>query len=410
MATATKQAKKAKGKATDLIESLDFSTVGKTTVDRANAIIPHVKVLGKFSTNKHGWPGIEGTVYELPAMEQAKELLESGVGCNVSMGHPPKDNPNAERKPGEPNGVLFNPRIEGGELYADWQLIPSNQLTSQILDCAENERLNGQYALSINARGYGNIRNNRYCITEFQAPFIRGVDCVTRGGACRTLFESQEHTMKKAFKDIVANPPADAPKDVAKRWTDLLEMYEDMGDMAVDEKEPVADAEPMNWKAHLGNLLKAIAEDPEMTPEEIHKKITAALKCLQEEKANEGEEGAVEVEEGDEEEKDAMESKEREELTQLRLEKGVRDLCESKEYGFTPDSLQLAMLCGLKTDTLRKKAIEQFKGVKKQQSGPRTASGRDVYESRASVGATKLDFTDRTPEARQKRLSVFKIA
>ena len=393
----------------DILEYLDLSTVDAGTVDRDNAIIRHVKVLGRHSPNKHGMPGVEGTTYEPTAMNQAKELLESGRGNTVNMGHPPRGEPDAERKPGEPNGTLFNPRIENQELYADWQLIPSHPMTPQLLDCASNNKLHGQYALSINARGYGDIRNRRYCISEFQAPYIRSVDCVTRGGACRTLYESGE-PMKKKFKEHLA----EAPEAVQKRFANLLEMYEDIGDMPTDAPaaapmEGETATEP-GWEEHCAEMVKAIVNEiaaGTLTPEEGTKKIVHALKLLhEEEEKGEGEESeATDAEEGaetEQEEKDAMESRE---LEQLRNEKKCRDLCESME--FIPNSLQVEALAGMSTDAKRKKMVEEFKKVGKVpvkgSTTPRTGTVSNVQESKQNSS-----YEDRSPEARKRRAAALK--
>ena len=208
MATATKKAQKKQAirerrdayqggaREVDVCESLglSISATNGGSVDRANAIIRGVKVLGKHSPNSHQMSGAQGTIYEESAHNQLKDLLESGVPTNV--GHPPKDNPDQERHPRDRNGILLNPRIINGETYADWKLIPSHELTPSILDCAENDQLHSMYALSINARAYGTVKNNRYCVTEFMPTpsspdkYIRGVDLVTRGGANRNLFEN----------------------------------------------------------------------------------------------------------------------------------------------------------------------------------------------------------------------------
>jgi hypothetical protein len=403
-------------KGVDVLEFADVSLTNGSSVDRTNALIRGVKVLSKFSDNKHGMPGVSGTTYEPAAHQHLKELLESGIPTNV--GHPPKDNPDQERHPRERNGMLMNPQVVNGETFADWQLIPSHELTPSILDCASKDNLRDMYALSINARGYGTIKNGRYCITEFlptpSSPdkFIRSVDLVTRGGANRNLFESKEVVMqKKPLKDIIAGvlakPIKNQPKDLEKRWANLLEMYEDMGDTAIDTPEPAeAAADDMDWKAHLGNLLKAIANDPEMPPDQIRAKITAALKCLDEGDEKEGEGGTEDVKEGDEKEteeekKDAMESREKAELLQLREEKNVRDLCEALE--FVPDTKQIAVVAKITNYTDRVRKVNEFKKAKKSSAtGPRTASGRDVYESRQQ---STPNYDDRSEEARKKRLA-----
>lgn len=359
----------------DLRESMDLS---QASVDRANSVIFKVKVLAKSSQNRHGMPGCDGTDYMPSAHAQARALYE---GREVNVGHPPRNDPDAERAPSDRNGVLFNARDVGGETFADWQLIPSHPMTPTFLDCAENPRLHGQFAMSHNAKGFGTVREGRYQITEI--PLVRSVDVVTRGGCNRTLFESKEPPMKKKFRDVIEAAEA----DVQLRFANLLEMDDMLGDMPVEAPMPAEGETKAGWMEHFGEMVKAIIADEAMDAGVKQDKIMAAMKaCLEEKKPDDVAEG----DEGDEDEEavvpdksNKMESKERDELARFRTEKKARDLCESLEF-FDPTTIQIKAIAGLPTDTDRKALAKQFKEAKapaKKGNQPRTATGRTLLES-----------------------------
>lgn len=388
------------GRVCNLREELDFRVVNGSTVDRENALIRKVKVLSKYSPNKHGMSGAMGTTYELPFQEAIRDAIARGdSAANVNIGHPSKINPDEERDPEDGNGVLLNPVIQNDETYADWQLIPSHPMTASILDCAEKENLHGQYALSINARGYGELRDGRYCLTELQPPGLRNVDLVRKGGANKNLFESAEPMKLCKFADV-APKAKNAPKNAIKRIANLIEMYEDMATAEVPMDDAAAPEEG-DWKMHCGNLLKAIVMDDKMTPEEMRAKVMAALKCL-ESKAEEGNETDAEESDAD---TDAMESREREELRTYRAIEGVRELCESLE--FTPDTAQVKKWAKLKVPEQVKAIVGEKKTKQQRTGGAYTGSGRDIYESRQTQ---TIDFSDRSADARKKRAANLKSA
>jgi len=412
--TILKQKTAAKRIGVDLYERLDLSAAN---VDRANSVIKNVKILGKSSLNKHGMD-VEGTDYLPSAHNQARTLYEN---IQVNVGHPPRNDPDAERHPNDRNGVLFNIQGKGGETYGDWKLIPSHPMTARLLDCASDPQLHGQFALSHNAKGYGQISENRYKISSI--PKVRSVDVVANGGTNSSLFEGRE-PMKKPFKTILES----ALQSTKDRFRPLLELYEDMGDMPVDpvaappSDAPPAEAPATDYMAHLGELVKSITMDTTLTPEEKTDKIMAAIKVMEETKEKPKDDGvAAETKEDDSTAADTPESKEasaktklesleKEELTRLRGQEQVRNLCESLD--FHPSAVQMKALVTL-NDADRKAFIKEQKPLKPASgrtplTTPRTTPSRttNVQESRGKV--KDVDFTDTSEEARRKRAADWK--
>lgn len=401
----------------NLSERLDLSAAN---VDKANCVIKNVRILGPDSPNKHGLD-VEGTDYLEPAHAQVRRLYE---GMQVNIGHPPRNDPDAERHPDDRNGVLFNVKSRSPrETFADWKLIPSHPMTARLLECAADPQLHSQFAMSHNAKGYGHVREGRYQITEI--PRVRSVDVVCNGGTNSSLFESQDTTMKKKFKDILEA----ASEKVRDRFRPLLEMYEELGDMNVEPPpapapgavaEPGAEAGPGHMD-HLGSLLKAIIDDVKsghIQAQEAIDKILAAVKVMEETKESPAEE-AVEAPEAEEEEDPkaaeaaaAMESKEKAELATLRAKEKVRDLCESLQ--FTPTPVQIKALIPL-SEIDRKAFIKEQKALKpagKTVTTPRTAVGggrtTDIAEAARAAGVREIDMADQSPEAQKRRADYYR--
>lgn len=385
----------------DLYERLDLSAAN---VDKARSIIKNVKILGKSSPNKHGMD-VEGTDYLPVAHNQARVLYE---GKNVNVGHPPRNDPDAERNPNDRNGVLFNVKTIGGETFGDWQLLEDHPLTRRLLQCASDPRLHAQFALSHNAKGYGHVRENRYQVSEI--PKVRSVDVVCDGGTNSSLFESRDAPMKKKFKDILES----ALPTTKSRFKPLLELYEDIGDMPADAPPalgpdvPEPEKPEMDYMGHLGEMVKAILADEGMSVEEKRDKIMAAIKVMEETKAappGEGGEGAAaDTTEGDDEEKDnadKMEAREREELQQLRGKDKVLDLCESLH--FQASRLQVKAMIPF-SEAERKAYIAEQKTLRPAAKGgtqPRTSTGRAANVQESIAVAT--DLSDTSEETRKKR-------
>lgn len=293
--------------------SLAAPAAGQQRVDRERKIVYGVKLGGFSSPNKHDVEGVTGTDYERAAVQRALPLYE---GRQAFSDHPDRKNPREERPARAALGIYHNARIGDDGWYADLHLVPSHELTENILDVAERDDLAGVYSLSHNAHGEGEVRGNRYVITAITE--VRSVDVVTRGATTKTLFESQEPTVKKKLKEAVM-----AGKLPAKVKAAVLEMavceedYEDAGDS------------PDAWKDHLvsavGNLVKS-------DDEEAHKRAKSILKMLEPESApalEESDDEPADEDEPEDKDKKAVAMAESRELFTLAGVKASARLLES---------------------------------------------------------------------------------
>lgn len=350
----------------------DFAPSGR--VDKAAGIIHGVKILGRSSPNRHGIDGISGTEYTLEALRAAAPLYE-GVGCY--RGHPPRHSPEAERDPADRIGWIQSVEAREDGLYGDLHLLTSDPFCAKLLEAAEKNQL--IFALSHNAQGQGDVREGKYVVTEI--PRVRSVDVVCEGGTNRGLFESRESKpMKKSFRALVEAASADVQKHLRPLLEDDVMGY---GDTMVEDPLPAEGEEETgdNHRSILGDLLDAIVNDPDLSDAEVKAKVIKALDVL-----DAG--GGADTTEGEEEDKDKLESRERQELVQLRAEKACRTLCESLEFG--PTSLQLKMLAGL-PEGERRAAIKELKAAvtPRGSNAPRTGPDRRATLESAALAGTK---------------------
>lgn len=154
-------------------------------VDHAAGVIYGVKILGWESPNRHGIEGVDGTVYDRAAVQEALQKYE---GARVNKNHPPRDKSGQERSVGDRIGWLENVRVLEGGLFGDLHLLMKDDDAAKILEAAEKNP--ALFGLSHNALGKWEIRNGKAVIVEI--PEVRSVDIVTEGGTTRSLFESKE--------------------------------------------------------------------------------------------------------------------------------------------------------------------------------------------------------------------------
>lgn len=387
----------------ELQERMDLH---QSTVDRETCVIRNVKILGKSSLNKHGMTNVTGTDYLPSVHAKAKQFYE---GVEVNIGHPPRNSPDAERSPSDRNGVLFNVKENAGETYGDLQLIPSHPMTKTLLDCAENPRLHGQFALSHNAKGYGEVRNGRYQITDLE--LVRSVDVVTRGGCNRTLFENLEtQKMTTPFKTVLESAEAAAKE----RFTPLLDMFEDLGEILVEAPDAGSGSGKPGCEECLNVLIESIVADANMPASDKKDKIIAANKAIlesgpkspkpppddeeEEEEEEKEEENRKKGKPGDVQRQSALESAEREELLSLRNERQARNVCESLEF-FDATPIQIKAIAGLTSQKDRVALAKDFKSLKtppKKSVQPHTSTSRAVLESSGAskAKADKKAFAD----------------
>lgn len=170
-------------------------------VDRAAGVIYGVKVLGRTSPNSHGVPGVESTEYTPEAITAACALYE---GVNVNANHPDRDKPGADRDMNDRIGWLSNCRVVEGELFADLNLLLTDDRSAKLFEAAE--RRPQLFGLSHNALGRGEVRGTKYVITEI--PEVRSVDVVADAGTVNSLFESQQMTTPLREGDLTTGSDA----------------------------------------------------------------------------------------------------------------------------------------------------------------------------------------------------------
>ena len=183
-ATATrKRAKERRREYAATLHIRESSDSASLRVDRELGVIFGVKILGKESPNRHGKAGVKGTDYTHGAHVSLVPLLE---GLRVNKNHTERSNPNRDRTVGERIGWLEKPRVENGETFADFYVLKSDPDAAKIFESAErNPRC---FAMSINADGKYEVKNNRLVIELFERAY--SVDVVADGGSTISLAES----------------------------------------------------------------------------------------------------------------------------------------------------------------------------------------------------------------------------
>lgn len=340
-----------------LIESVQQSH-GKLVVDRTAGVIRGVKYLGMESPNKHGQTDVEGTEYTREAIRESKERYN---GRQVFLDHPAGRNAGAERSVRDLAGVIRECRDEDGGGYCELHYVkgtPNGELLASLAE--SHPELIG---LSHNADGVGrrDPKRKRYVIESI--PNVRSVDIVTRPATTKSLYESQEPSVK-TLKQLIEERKLE-------KIDGLVKLLEDEG-MPMDSAPAPAAAEADGWRTHLANAITAVVQDTELDEAAVKAKVMAILKLMKDEEKAEPKEPDT----GDEPTK----TEESRELETLRKEKSVRTLCES--LSFAPTEKQLTLLAK-HDEAEQKELVTAFKGsiVK---TGPRSngIGPKPITESR----------------------------
>lgn len=366
-----------------------YSAPGSLTVDREKGIIYGVKIAGRESPNTHGQHGAtKGTRYTERAFLDALPLYESALS-NKNHNVPSKASPH-DSNPDMRIGWFTNVRATPEGVFGDFNVLVSDPLSAKIFEAAErNPRL---FAMSHNAYGSGKVIDGWFVIDKIIS--VDSVDLVADGGTNVSLFESRKRNpMKTTFRQLLeasTNPKVQA---FAKKShvVKLLEM-DGLGDSVLDAPTPAED-EAMNWKQHLGEMLKSMVTDEAMDPADIKKKLNAALKLLEEGDKAEGD-PTIDVtasdEDGDEsDDKKKKKSDETETKESLKKTfddyKACRRLCESAGLANATED-EVESIQAMPTEAKRKWLIETIKGGKRQAAAPKSqAPGVKVAESKANT-------------------------
>lgn len=337
---------------------------GAPRVDRAAGVIYGVKVVGRESPNTHGQPGAtKGTRYEEAALREALPLYS----CAVNVNHPPRrrgPGPAEDRDATERLGRLVNPRVVGGETYADLELLKTHPMAERLMEAAE--RMPDAFALSHHAYGSGRVVGGWYVIDHIAR--VDSVDVVADGGTNSTLFEA------KAVSKTLAEFLEAAPPKKFWKLRKLLEMDDGYGTAAVDEGEGPDEMD------HLYQAFKrCLQEDPEKA-----NKILALLKA----------EKPEDLEDEDDEDEGGKQAMEESRKRCARLARGYLQLREGEKV---PQPL-IEALAKLPDEDSRLSLLESWpRGAPPQQQprrgAPRSAAPYDpapLRESRPAKDAEDL--------------------
>lgn len=364
-------------------------------VDREAGVIRGVKVLGRYSRNRHLAEAENGTEYTPAAMREALPLYE---GADVLTDHP-KDRSSAglraERSVSEVFGQLRNCRVEDDAIKADLHFLKSHPMANAV--CEDVERRLGVYGLSHNAAA-GKERFDRGAgrLVVESIAVVRSVDLVRKPATNRNLWESTVTTPAKTttLREVLESRRPKLPKG-KKKWTDRLLEDDGMG-YAVDAPVPEeVSAEPDDalWAGFESAIMAVLGkyESGEADAAGVMAKIKQLLTThekLAADADSSPDDVAEEEEDDDAEGKGKAESQSSAELDRLRRKDRVRDLCEAE--GFAPSKTALAALMALGTDAERRTLIGEFQsaagGKEKPGVKPRSVaagSGRSLTESRA---------------------------
>lgn len=374
-----------------LLETVAGERGNKLKVDREKRIIYGVKVLGRFSQNKHV-EGTTGSEYSPQAMKQACQLYE---GMTVRTDHADRKNPSAGRSVYETFGQLQNCRIDGDAVRADLYYLPDHPMTNNVL--ADVESGLGVFGLSHNARaGREIVRNGRLVIEELE--LVRSVDLVDKPATNRNLWESV--TVAKTFREILEEL-VEAETDKARKACASALMEDDGAYMDAPVESAPSDPDEA-LKAGFRAAIDAVLNDDSLSVKDQLKKIGELLKT-EEKLVGGGDSGGgaaadttesqdAKGDEGDSaDEKKNKEESMKERLDQLERKDACRDLCES--LGFAPTKDQLADLMEIGSDTARKRVAEAYKAAGGKaaapvRGGPRSrtpGTGRTVTESQRAA-------------------------
>lgn len=349
-------------------ESLSLAAAGK--VDRENAVIHGVKLLGPVSSN--------GRTYSLPARQQAAKLYE---GKKVRLDHPPRENPHSERRVLETVGVIKNARQEGDSVFGDLQLFKSHPNTAMILERAEQ----APHTFGMSHDASGQTRQVKGETVVESLDVVRSVDLVEEPATNSGLFESKEPApMKtKTVKQILETADAKAKKDW--RYVRLMEMGEDMP-LPMTAEVPVE--EDMGSEAAINEAFKAaisaVLDDSSLSPEEQKNKIIQLIDAKVQIASGAEESPAEEtpVEESKKQKPDPQLTKLQEQVEKLTAERddallttSCRDLLESSDREINEPRLKALKRCG--TDDERKELIESWPTRTELRKPPRSAPLRE---------------------------------
>ena len=241
---------------TQLHESVNL---GGGKVDRENATISGVKILGRQSAN--------GREYSDQAMSDAVKCYEN-IGTNIDH-----DRSGKERSMLSCNGWLSECVQKPDGVYAKVNLLKSHPLTETIMEIAEKNP--NRIGMSHDAMGKEKMISGRRIVESIQS--VKSVDFVQNPATNKGLFESEDSPVsKKKFSEFVEAIAGDTAEK--KALTSLIESDEKIGSIEIEEAEfnsPLFKAMQAALVESANALAKAGEKKPDATIEGLQARLDA---------------------------------------------------------------------------------------------------------------------------------------
>jgi len=299
-------------------------------IDRENAVIHGVKILGKRSKNNRE--------YTDAAMDQAAGLYED-IRVNVDHPHRRGDDGKltpviSDRSIADGFGVIKGSHHRRGQgVYGDLHYLKSHPLAEMVIERAD--RMPHTFGLSHNADGEVSHRNGTMIVEGVER--VKSVDLVDQPATNAGLFESFEEVtkVKKTIKEIVKEHGAKANKKSVALLREQMEMDAEVAELPV-EVEPEASAEDQVKEAFRAMVIAAF-DDTSLDTQATIAKIKEILKAQEkleggggsddgEDKPNDGE---ASTPESHKQKPDPATTKLQEQVGRMERREQARDILES---------------------------------------------------------------------------------
>lgn len=342
-----------------LRECADISErLKESSVDRDNAVIHGVKLLGWKSANKREYDpaGVDPRMYE---------------GRPVYADH---QRGSGERSVYDRLGMLQNVVKKADGLYGDLHCVKGHRLTESLFDAAE--RMPGLYGLSHTAFGRDRRSKNGTVIEAVTS--VQSVDLVGEPATVKSLYESTEASMALTLDEVRRAIKATRPKYALA----LKEMAE-AGIMGPETpmSDPGMDATSADHEQAILDAAKACIDDASLDVSAKIKKIKKLLKMVEKGGAD-TEDEVPEEDSGDEDMSKEESIKLRKELASLQARERLRNAADAA--GVRVGRALLESVSSDLTDEKAKAIIAELKSAQSTTTAYRAKSAPGKAEEKLS--------------------------
>lgn len=163
-----------------LMEETTLSVIKAEQIDEANCVIRGVKLCG--------WESKNGYTYSPQARKDILEHYKRQMDINED--HPPRAEPDRERKISEGLGLASEPEMRDDGIYGNFHYLESHPTNKLVIERAK--RMPTTIGFSHNAKG---IMDSTGKVVQ-RVPIVRSLDLVRKPATTKGLFESEDAMLK----------------------------------------------------------------------------------------------------------------------------------------------------------------------------------------------------------------------